>query len=424
MEPQLPPSNNFEKTVLIGIYRNRREKSEQESSLEELQRLAETAGASVTQSLFFELREIHPATWIGKGKVEEIARFVNDHRIALVVSDEDLTPTQNRNLEESLETKVIDRTGLILDIFAKRARSREGKIQVELAQLKYRLPRLTGKGIELSRLAGGIGTRGPGETQLEVDQRRVREKIGILTSELKRLRAHRALHREKRQGVPIAMVSLVGYTNAGKSTLMNRLTDAGLPVEDKLFVTLDPTVRRVKLPSGREILLADTVGFLRKLPHQLIEAFQTTFEEAVNSDLLLHIVDLSKPGVLRRIEVVDEVLKELGLQNHPHLRILNKVDQIMRGVDSHFVPAPRDLPISALTGKGLSELLQAIDQKLSESFRHLKLVIPHQEGSALSLLYATSRILHREDRREGVRLEVEVSEKYFNKFKKFRIPSP
>ncbi|MBI2067267.1 MAG: GTPase HflX [Deltaproteobacteria bacterium] len=385
-----------------------------------MRQLVSTAGAEVVGELFFELREIHPATLIGHGKAEEIRDQVRSLGVDIVVVDEDLSPTQNRNLEDIFATKVVDRTGIILDIFASRARSREGKIQVELAQLKYLLPRLSGHGREFSRLGGGIGTRGPGETQLEADQRKVRDKISVLTDDLLGIRAHRQLHRRKREGVPLPTVSLVGYTNAGKSTLMNCLTGAGVPVEDKLFVTLDPTVRRLKLPSGREILLADTVGFVRKLPHELIEAFQATFEEALSSDLLLHVIDMVRPHGAGRIQIVEKVFKELGMDEKPVIRVFNKVDK-----DSGFFPEgvdrfPDDLVISALRGDGREELLKKIDQKLAESFRQIMLMIPHASGSELSLLYATSRILEREDRREGVLLQAEVSEKYFNKFQKFR----
>ncbi|MBI2083651.1 MAG: GTPase HflX [Deltaproteobacteria bacterium] len=421
MELQLRPCSNLvEKALLVGLFRNRREKFDHENSLEELKLLAFSAGAEVILQRLCELKEFHPATLIGRGKVDELALEVKELGINIVIFDEDLTPTQNRNLEEMFGCKVIDRTGLILDIFARRAQSREGKIQVELAQLKYLLPRLAGHGHELSRLGGGIGTRGPGETQLEMDQRRVRNKISLLTEDLVRLRAHREIHRRKREGVPIATVSIVGYTNAGKSTLMNRLTGAGVPVADQLFMTLDPTVRRLKLPSGREILLADTVGFVRKLPHQLIEAFYATFEEAGASDLLLHLIDVSRSGAAERISVVENVLRELRLDDRPLLRVFNKTDQ-------NSIPRPEgvelvlgDQFISALQGDGLEALLEAVDEKLAESFQRVSFMIPHADGAVLSQLYSHSRVLERTDGREGVLLQAEVSEKYFNKFKKFR----
>lgn len=413
MKLQSPRSTDFETALLVGFYRRSRERDEKEHSLTELSELAASAGALVWDSLLFELKEFHPATLIGSGKIEEIRQRVG---INLVIFDEDLSPAQNRNLENLLQKKVIDRTALILDIFARRAHSREGKIQVELAQLKYLLPRLIGRGREFSQLAGGIGTRGPGETKLEMDRRKVRIKIGCLTKELKKVRAHRLLHRQKREALPIATVSLIGYTNAGKSTLMNRLTGAGVDVADKLFVTLDPTVRRLKLPSGREILLADTVGFVRKLPHQLIDAFRATFEEVAASDLLLHLVDVTHPQAADTLKVVNQVLEELGLEKHPLLRVFNKLDQ-----NGGAVPEAGDLFISALRGDGIDHLLEAIDRKLAASFHCISLLIPHSAGGALSLLYETSRVLKREDRREGVFVQAEVEEKYFNKFRKFHI---
>lgn len=421
MERQLrPSSNDVEKALLVGLYQDRRKKYEHENSLEELRLLAFSAGAEVHLQRLCELEEFHPATLIGRGKANDLAAESREFGVNIVIFDEDLSATQNRNLEEVFGCKVIDRTGLILDIFARRAQSREGKIQVELAQLKYLLPRLTGHGHELSRLGGGIGTRGPGETQLEMDQRRVRNKISLLTNDLVRLRAHREIHRRKREGVPIATVSLVGYTNAGKSTLMNRLTTADVPVADQLFMTLDPTVRRLKLPSGREILLADTVGFVRKLPHELIEAFYATFEEVHASDLLLHIIDASRHGAAERIDVVEKVLTELDLDDRPSLRVFNKMDDKSGFRPEGVAPLPEDQFISALQGEGLDRLLEALDEKLAESFQKASFMIPHREGSVLSELYSHSRVLERTDCREGVLLHAEVGEKYFNKFKKFR----
>ncbi|MBI2982414.1 MAG: GTPase HflX [Deltaproteobacteria bacterium] len=421
LEPQSRSSGKTaEKALLVGLFQDRREESDREHTLEELRLLALSAGAEASLRVLTEVRELHAATLIGRGKVERLAMEVKKQGVNIVIFDEDLTPTQNRNLEEMFGCKVIDRTGLILDIFAKRARSREGKIQVELAQLKYLLPRLSGHGHELSRLGGGIGTRGPGETELEMDQRRVRSKIGSLTSDLARLRAHREIHRRKREGVGVATVSIVGYTNAGKSTLMNRLTGAGVPVADQLFMTLDPTVRRLRLPSGREILLADTVGFVRKLPHQLIEAFYATFEEVGAADLLLHVIDSSRPGVTERIRVVEGVLAELDLSDRPVLRVFNKADQGLGQRPEGLDPMDGDQLISALQGEGLEGLLAEVDLRLAASFQRVSFMIPHADGSVLSQLYSSSRVVERTDCREGVLLQAEVSEKYFNKFKKFR----
>jgi GTPase len=397
----------------VGVYASNRMKAQQETSLEELRRLSETAGADVVDARLHELRDVHAATYVGPGKAASLGEMARSLGAETVIFDEDLNPTQNRNLEKILGLKVIDRTGLILDIFARRARSREGKLQVELAQLRYLLPRLAGRGLEFSQLAGGIGTRGPGETKLEMDRRKAKDRIALVRRELKRVQAHRGLHRSRRGELPIATVSMVGYTNAGKSTLMNRLTAAAVLVEDKLFATLDPTVRRLKLPSGREILLSDTVGFVRKLPHQLVESFRATFEEVEASDLLIHVIDASHPHAGEQIEVVDRVLEELQLNRKPKLCVFNKADL---GTDGHD---PSGIRISALTGQGIQSLLEAIDRKLSESFRFVALRLPYEAGSALSLLYRTGRVLKREDRADGIHLKAVVDDKHYAKFLHF-----
>lgn len=401
----------------MGVYTSKRQKILQETSLEELRRLAETAGAEVLASELHELRDIHASTYLGEGKALEVGEKAREMGAKTVIFDEDLSSTQNRNLERILGLKVIDRTGLILDIFAQRARTREGKLQVELAQLRYLLPRLAGKGLEFSQLAGGIGTRGPGETKLEMDRRKAKDRIAHVRRELGRVRSHREIHRMRRSELPIATVSLVGYTNAGKSTLMNRLTDSAVLVENKLFATLDPTVRRLKLPSGREVLLSDTVGFVRKLPHQLVESFRATFEEVEASDLLLHIVDASHPHMKEQMEVVERVLEELNLHRKSRLLVFNKTDVAENG---HHSPA--DIWLSALTGQGIEELLEAIDRKLSESFRYVALHLPFHAGTELSLLYRTGRILKREDRQDGIHLEAVLDEKHFHKFLHFHEP--
>lgn len=404
-----------EKALAVGVYLSKRERPAQQVSLEELVRLAETSGAVVCGREFRELRNRNPATYIGKGLVQLVADQAREKGCNLVLFNEDLSPSQNRNLEEAMGVKVIDRTGLILDIFSQRARTSEGRLQVELAQLNYLLPRLAGRGKEFSQLAGGIGTRGPGETQLEMDRRKARAKIDLIQAQLKRVRSARALHRTKRADLSMPLVAIVGYTNAGKSTLMNRLTDAGLLVEDRLFATLDPTVRRLRLPSGREILFEDTVGFINRLPHQLVEAFSATFEEVASADLLVHLIDLSDPHLERQIEVVQGVLEELDLQRKPILQVFNKIDQNIH----ERVGGEGDLLISALKGEGIDRLLEAIEEKLSLSFRHLSLLLPYQAGRELSLLYRTSRILKREDRGDGIHLEVEVDEKQYNQFRKW-----
>lgn len=398
----------------MGVYASKREKPHQETSLDELRRLAETAGAEILSTELHELRDVHPATYVGQGRAAALGASAGTLGAQTVIFDEDLTPSQNRNLEKILGVKVIDRTGLILDIFARRARTREGKLQVELAQLRYLLPRLAGRGSEFSQLAGGIGTRGPGETKLEMDRRKAKERISFVRKELKRVQSHRGLHRGRRNQLPIATVSLVGYTNAGKSTLMNRLTNAAVLVEDKLFATLDPTVRRLKLPSGREILLSDTVGFVRKLPHQLVESFRATFEEVEASNLLLHVIDASHPQAEEQAGVVDRVLEELGLHRKPLLKVFNKSDLGGNG------SAEDHLSLSALTGQGIPKLLQAIDRKLSESFRFLALRLPYEAGAALSVIYRTGRVLKREDKPDGIHLEAVVDDKHYSKFLHFQ----
>ncbi len=400
--------------MLVGVYASKREKPLQETSLEELRRLAETAGAEILASELHELRGVHAATYIGLGKAQALGEAARSAGAETVIFDEDLNPTQNRNLEKILGVKVVDRTGLILDIFARRARTREGKLQVELAQLRYLLPRLAGRGLEFSQLAGGIGTRGPGETKLEMDRRKAKDRIALVRRDLKHVQSHRNLHRTRRGQLPIATVSLVGYTNAGKSTLMNRLTDAAVLVEDKLFATLDPTVRRLKLPSGREILLSDTVGFVRKLPHQLIDSFRATFEEVGASNLLLHVIDANHPHAEEQATVVDRVLEELDLHRKPLLKVFNKSDL---GEIGHSTDR---LDISALTGHGIENLLHAIDRKLSESFRFVALHLPYEEGAALSVIYRTGRVLKREDKPDGIHIEAVVDEKHYSKFLHFQ----
>ncbi|MGH7370860.1 MAG: GTPase HflX, partial [Candidatus Methylomirabilales bacterium] len=306
----------------------------------------------------------NPRTLIGPGKAEEV-RAICEEGVDLVIFDDDLTGSQQRNLEATLGRKVVDRTGLILDIFAQRARSREGKLQVELAQLKYLLPRLTGHGGELSRLGGGIGTRGPGETQLEVDRRRIRRRIVKIEEELEKVRRHRALLRRHRQKRALPTAAVVGYTNAGKSSLLNALTDAALPVADKFFATLDPTLRKVSVPGGRDILLSDTVGFIRKLPHQVVEAFTATLEEVRASDFLLHVIDISHPDWQNQSQAVMAVLGELGAAAKPLISVYNKVDKLPHPEAVAFLARrPRSVVVSARTGAGLDDLKYAMAETL------------------------------------------------------------
>jgi len=353
-----------EVAVLIGLRRAHQSRWDAEDSLEELAQLAISAGATPAVRVLQERFLPNPRTLIGPGKAEEV-RAICEEGVDLVIFDDDLTGSQQRNLEATLGRKVVDRTGLILDIFAQRARSREGKLQVELAQLKYLLPRLTGHGGELSRLGGGIGTRGPGETQLEVDRRRIRRRIVKIEEELEKVRRHRALLRRHRQKRALLTAAVVGYTNAGKSSLLNALTHAALPVADKFFATLDPTLRKVIVPGGREILLSDTVGFIRKLPHQLVEAFKATLEEVRASDLLLHVIDISHPDWQNQSQAVMAVLGELGAAAKPLINVYNKVDKLPHPEAVAFLARrPRSVVVSARTGAGLDDLKHAMAETL------------------------------------------------------------
>ena len=394
---QLDVVEQAEKALLISI--------DSDESLDELAALARTAGAVVLDRALQNRQKPDGASYIGSGKAEELALGVQAQEIDLVIVDDELTGAQQRNLEKILGARVIDRTALILDIFAGRAQSREGKLQVELAQLKYRLPRLMGLGTVLSRLGGGIGTRGPGETQLEVDRRRVRKRIDELTRELGELSRQRQMRRTRRKKGEQVTVALVGYTNAGKSTLLNALSGADVLVEDKLFATLDPVVRKIALPENRECLLVDTVGIIRKLPHQLVEAFKSTLEEALEADLLVVVSDVSSPRYREERSVVYQVLSQLGAAGKPVIEALNKADRAAgtEGVE------PRDgILISAVTGMGLDRLREAIAQKVSALRKTVELVIPYDKGAALSLLHDKGQMLSQEYLPEGVKILCEV----------------
>ena len=383
-----------EKVMLIS--------TDSEDSLDELASLAETAGAMVlTRVLQNRMRPV-PATFIGSGKAEELALTCQALEIDLAILDDELTGAQQRNLETILGVRVIDRTALILDIFAQRAQSAEGKLQVELAQMKYRLPRLTGLGAVLSRLGGGIGTRGPGETQLEVDRRRIRRRIDDLEAQLSQIKKQRDLRRARREKTGQITVALVGYTNAGKSTLLNALSGADVLVEDKLFATLDPVLRRVELPENRECLVVDTVGFIRKLPHQLVQAFRSTLEEALYADLLVVVSDLSSPHYAQQRATVFEVLNDLGAADKPVLEALNKADQASIG--GMIEPADAIL-ISAKNGDGLDKLKAEISRRIAALRHRAELVIPYAKGAVLSLIHEKGQVLGEEYTAEGTRVE-------------------
>jgi len=385
-----------ENAVLVGVVLpSQNHDLPLEYNLEELERLAETAGARVLQKYSQQLKSITPATLIGRGKVEEILAGVRELHPDLVIVDEDLSPAQQRNLETAFKIRVIDRSQLILDIFARRARSNEGKLQVELAQLEYLLPRLTRQWTHLSRLGGGIGTRGPGETQLEVDRRRIRERIGHLKKRLKTVERTRTLQRKERDEVPFASVALVGYTNAGKCTLMNTLTRAGVFVEDKLFATLDPTTRALRLPNGDKVMLVDTVGFINKIPHSLIEAFKSTLEEVSSADLLLHLVDMTNPLFEEQVQVIEEVLDEIGAGEVPVILAPNKIDAVatvpVQKLKNRGVAGV--CPISALNRTGIAELLETIGAILEHGKERFHACFSASQGGLLSLLRERGRIV-------------------------------
>lgn len=410
-----------EKAVLVGVeLPSRDHKLPLNESLAELERLAETAGATVSAKFAQQLRSVTPATLIGRGKVDEIQKSLSETRADLIIVDEDLTPAQQRNLETAFKVRVIDRSQLILDIFAQRARSNEGKLQVELAQLEYLLPRLTRQWTHLSRLGGGIGTRGPGETQLEVDRRRIRERIGHLKLRLKTVERTRTLQRKERHEVPFPTIALVGYTNAGKSTLMNTLTRAGVFVEDKLFATLDPTTRALRLPNGDKVMLVDTVGFINKIPHSLIEAFKSTLEEVSRADLLLHLVDLANPLWEEQIGVIEGVLDEIGAGELPMVLVPNKVD-IAFSVPVQQLKS-RDVlgvcSISALTGAGVEELLDTVGKILDRDKEYFQAIFTPAQGPLIALLRERGRIIRESYDGEMIRIIALVTPKLAGQMRK------
>ncbi len=392
-----------------------------EQSLEELKRLAESADAVVVGTLIQPRKRPHPATFLGKGKVEELEQRCRQEGADLVIFNHELTPAQQRNLEKALELGVIDRTALVLDIFAQRARTREGRLQVELAQMIYRLPRLTGRGVALSRLGGGIGTRGPGETKLEVDRRRIRSRMTDLQREIAEISRRRALQRETRRQAQLPVVALVGYTNAGKSTLLNALTDAEVFVQDKLFATLDPTVRKVMLPDHRAALLVDTVGFLTKLPTQLIAAFRATLEEVTAADLLVHVVDASHPAWRAQIEAVETVLDELGAGEKPTVYAVNKCDRLTTPQANALLRAcgGDGVTVSALHSVGLINLLRKISQHLPEPMIRVRLQVPYARVRALYEIFALGRVLHEEYGAQGVAVEAELPRLHAERVQRF-----
>jgi len=381
-----------EKIVLVGMALGARPVADVDASLDELAQLVDTAGADAVARMVQRRDAPDPATYVGKGKAQEIRMLSEAEDCDTVVFDDELSPAQQLNLEKVLGRSALDRTAVILDIFAQNAASQEGKAQVELAQLRYRLPRLRGRGRQLSQQGGGIGTRGPGETQLEVDRRRIVRRIHKLERELGEVRRHRSLQSKSRRRSRFSRVAIVGYTNAGKSTLLNRLTDAGVLVEDRLFATLDATTRRLNLPGGERVLLTDTVGFVRKLPHHLVEAFKTTLDVVVDADLLVHVVDASAADPIGQIDAVREVLDEIGAGSVPELIVFNKADlspDAARLVDRH----PGSVAVSAVSGEGIDELLGALSLRIRSSTTPVELQIPFDRGDLVAAAHREGEVL-------------------------------
>ena len=398
-----------EKAVLVGVGRGL-----EESDLDELAALADSAGAEPVARVLQTRQEPNPATFVGKGKLEEIHREVHRTGAEAVILDEELTPGQLRNLEEKLKVKVIDRTALILDIFALHARSREGKAQVELAQLNYLLPRLRGWGEAMSRMGGGIGTRrGPGETKLEVDRQHIRRRISKLRKDLKDLSRTRDVKRSSRERSGVPQIAIAGYTNAGKSTLMNALTGSDVVVADQLFATLDPTVRRIELPSGRAATLSDTVGFVSKLPHDLVEAFRSTLEEVARATLILHVADASSPELPQQIEAVRTVLHEIGASRIPEVLALNKADRLVAVDRARLANRfdSRAVVISARTGEGLEDLLVRIEAAVPRFPIQVRLLVPFGREDVTAMLYREAEVLSEEPREDGVHVRARVGER-------------
>lgn len=389
-----------ERVILVGV--SLTDSDDAEQSLDELEELACTAGALCVGRILQKREQMHPATYLGKGKTEELKDLIWETQADGIICDDELSPAQINNLKDELDVKIMDRTLLILDIFAARASTSEGKIQVELAQLRYRQSRLTGLGTSLSRLGGGIGTRGPGEKKLEMDRRLIKGRISQLAKELKEVKRHRQLTRESRAKSRIPVIAIVGYTNAGKSTLLNHLTGAGILAEDKLFATLDPTTRNLKLPGGQEVLLTDTVGFIRKLPHHLIEAFKSTLEEAKYADILLHVVDASNPRMDQQMHVVYETLRELEASDKPVITAFNKKDRFEGEYAPRDFQAERTAFISAKTGEGVEELLSCVEDVLREQKVEIEQIYPYSDAGKIQLIRKYGELEKEEYTQEGI----------------------
>ena len=402
-----------EKVILIGV--SEQEGDDAEDSLAELAELVKTAGAVVVGTLIQKRESIHPGTYVGTGKVDEIAQLLAATGATGIVCDDELSPAQMKNLESILATKVMDRTLIILDIFAARATTSEGKIQVELAQLKYRLSRLSGLGKSMSRLGGGIGTRGPGEKKLEMDSRLINDRIAQLNRELKEVVKHRDITRAKRENNDVPVVAIVGYTNAGKSTLLNHLTDAEVLEEDKLFATLDPTTRVLELDGHQQILLTDTVGFIRKLPHHLIEAFKSTLEEAKYADYIFHVVDASNPQMDKQMHIVYETLDRLGVRNKKIVTLFNKMDQRTDDEPLQDFRADHILMISAASNEGLNEIKELLQEMLREDKVYVERVVPYAQAGMIQLVREKGELVSEEYVPEGIAIKAYVPMEVYGK---------
>ena len=408
-----------EKAILVGLNADcfKPEETATYETLDELEALLETAGGTCAAKVLQNRHTPDPHSFIGEGKVQEICELLETTQANLIIFDNDLSPSQIRALEDLTGVTVLDRSALILDIFAQRAKTAEGRLQVELAQYQYLLPKLSGMGRSMSRLGGGIGTRGPGETKLETDRRHIRERITKLQQELDEVRQVRAVQRERRIKNSVPVVALVGYTNAGKSTILNQLTDAGIPANNRLFDTLDTTTRRLKVSDHLEVLLSDTVGFIAKLPHHLIEAFQATLEELKYADLLLHVIDASDPQREAHIEVVDKLIAKLARPGVPVLRCDNKTD--MLDDISDFPVGEKNIPMCARSGIGMDELLTRIEETLLGVLHHTVLVLPYSEGGVLEILHNQAQVLRVDYIAEGIEVETICSDELYGRYRKF-----
>lgn len=405
-----------ERVLLCGVQLDKDD--DVESSLEELKELARTAGAVTVGKVIQARDSYHPGTYLGKGKIEEVRELIQKLDATGIICDDELSPAQLRNLEDVLNTKVMDRTMVILDIFAARATTSEGKIQVEMAQLKYRMNRLAGLGVTLSRLGGGIGTRGPGEKKIETDRRLIRDRISRLSKELKDVQCHRDVARKQRNNNSTPVAAIVGYTNAGKSTLLNRLTDANVLSEDKLFATLDPTTRMLNLPNGEKVLLTDTVGFIRKLPHNLIEAFKSTLEEAKYADIIVHVVDSSNPDMDQQMETVYATLEKLEVGDKPIVTLFNKCDKFET---TDQMPVSKDMkakytvPVSAKQGTGLSEFMEVLQKIILENRIYVERCFDYQEASKIQLIRQNGQLIKEEYTENGIEVEAYVPKEVYDK---------